>query len=125
MFLLESDWEFIWSRVSRDGFISLAYLLGSDYTTGVKGVGIVNAMEILRAFRNADTASSSSSSSCKDSIDNCGDDGRGLRLVAERSLQTLTRFKQWAGAFGMPDDADFADSEAIVSVFTTAALCHY
>lgn len=30
--------------------IALAMLLGSDYTEGVKGVGIVNAMEILKGF---------------------------------------------------------------------------
>jgi 5'-3' exonuclease len=34
----------------RDDLVSLALLLGSDYTGGVKGVGIVNAMEVLRAF---------------------------------------------------------------------------
>ncbi|CAO3570307.1 unnamed protein product [Mortierella alpina] len=36
--------------VGRDRLVSLAYLLGSDYTTGVKGVGLVTAMEILRLF---------------------------------------------------------------------------
>ena len=36
--------------VDRDGLISLALLLGSDYTLGVHGVGIVNAMEIVNAF---------------------------------------------------------------------------
>jgi 5'-3' exonuclease len=30
--------------------VALGMLLGCDYTTGVKGVGIVNAMEILDAF---------------------------------------------------------------------------
>jgi len=30
--------------------ISLALFLGCDYTMGIKGVGIVNAMEILEAF---------------------------------------------------------------------------
>ena len=30
--------------------IALAMLLGGDYTSGVKGVGIVNGMEILKAF---------------------------------------------------------------------------
>jgi len=30
--------------------IALAMLLGADYTEGVKGVGIVNGMEILQAF---------------------------------------------------------------------------
>ncbi|KAF9128570.1 DNA repair protein rad2 [Mortierella sp. 14UC] len=38
--------------VGRDRLVSLAYLLGSDYTTGVKGVGLVTAMEILRLFPN-------------------------------------------------------------------------
>jgi 5'-3' exonuclease len=27
-------------------------LLGSDYTEGIKGIGIVNAMEILKIFDN-------------------------------------------------------------------------
>ena len=34
----------------RDDLIRGALLLGSDYTNGVKGVGIVNAVEILRCF---------------------------------------------------------------------------
>ncbi|KAF9901194.1 DNA repair protein rad2 [Linnemannia zychae] len=38
--------------VGRDRLVSLAYLLGSDYTTGVKGVGLVTAMEVLRLFPN-------------------------------------------------------------------------
>ncbi|PXF43208.1 DNA repair protein UVH3 [Gracilariopsis chorda] len=36
--------------LDRKHLIRLAYLLGSDYTPGVRGVGIVNAMEILEAF---------------------------------------------------------------------------
>ena len=36
--------------LERHDFIALAMLLGSDYTQGIKGVGIVNAMEILHAF---------------------------------------------------------------------------
>ncbi|KAG0258040.1 DNA repair protein rad2 [Mortierella polycephala] len=36
--------------VGRDRLVSLAYLLGSDYTTGIKGVGLITAMEILRIF---------------------------------------------------------------------------
>lgn len=34
----------------RLSLVRAAQLLGSDYTTGVKGVGIVNATEILSAF---------------------------------------------------------------------------
>eukprot|EP00177_Eucheuma_denticulatum_P006894 GFKZ01012544.1.p1 GENE.GFKZ01012544.1~~GFKZ01012544.1.p1 ORF type:complete len:1385 (-),score=255.17 GFKZ01012544.1:1795-5949(-) len=36
--------------LDRDLLIRLAYLLGSDYTVGVRGVGVVNSMEILEAF---------------------------------------------------------------------------
>ena len=36
--------------LDRHGLISLALLLGSDYTAGVHGIGIVNAMEIVNAF---------------------------------------------------------------------------
>ena len=36
--------------LGRDQMVALAMLLGGDYTQGVKGVGIVNAMEVLNAF---------------------------------------------------------------------------
>lgn len=36
--------------VDQNKLIQLAYLLGSDYTSGVRGIGIVNAMEVLHAF---------------------------------------------------------------------------
>lgn len=36
--------------LNRELLIRLAYLLGSDYTAGVRGVGVVNSMEILEAF---------------------------------------------------------------------------
>jgi DNA excision repair protein ERCC-5 len=36
--------------LGRSQMVALAMLLGGDYTEGVKGVGIVNAMEILDAF---------------------------------------------------------------------------
>ena len=34
--------------------IQLAMLLGSDYTVGIDGIGIVNAMEVLAGFSDAD-----------------------------------------------------------------------
>lgn len=37
-------------RMNREKLIIFALLLGSDYTAGVKGVGLVNAMEILKIF---------------------------------------------------------------------------
>ncbi|CAD7928556.1 unnamed protein product [Amoebophrya sp. A120] len=36
--------------LAYDDLIALAMLLGCDYTVGVKGIGIVNALEILQAF---------------------------------------------------------------------------
>eukprot|EP00298_Acanthocystis_sp_HF-20_P002543 c12959_g1_i2.p1 GENE.c12959_g1_i2~~c12959_g1_i2.p1 ORF type:complete len:370 (-),score=124.34 c12959_g1_i2:4-1080(-) len=36
--------------LNREKLILLALLLGSDYTEGVKGVGIVNSVEIINAF---------------------------------------------------------------------------
>lgn len=36
--------------IKREDMIALAYFLGSDYTEGVNGIGIVNAMEIIQAF---------------------------------------------------------------------------
>lgn len=35
---------------SRDDMIALAMLLGSDYTDGVRGIGIVNATEVVNAY---------------------------------------------------------------------------
>jgi len=40
--------------LARDDLVRAALLLGSDYTDGVKGVGIVNTVEILRAFPGDD-----------------------------------------------------------------------
>ncbi|CAM8937534.1 unnamed protein product [Rhodiola kirilowii] len=36
--------------MSREKLIRMAMLLGSDYTEGVSGIGIVNAIEVLNAF---------------------------------------------------------------------------
>ena len=38
--------------VDRDKLIEMALLLGSDYTEGVHGIGIVNALEIVNAFQD-------------------------------------------------------------------------
>lgn len=36
--------------LEREDLIALAFFLGSDYTPGIPGIGIVNALEILEAF---------------------------------------------------------------------------
>ena len=40
--------------MNREKFVIFAMLLGSDYTVGINGVGIVNAMEILKIFDTFD-----------------------------------------------------------------------
>lgn len=36
--------------LEREDLVRMALLLGSDYTEGIQGVGIVNATEVVRAF---------------------------------------------------------------------------
>jgi DNA excision repair protein ERCC-5 len=57
--------------LGRNAFIALAMLLGGDYTEGVKGVGIVNGMEILQEFD-----------------------------VSSDLRQGLTKFREWLHGFG-------------------------
>jgi len=40
--------------LNREQLIFLALFLGSDYTMGIRGVGIVNAIEIVTAFDNVE-----------------------------------------------------------------------
>ncbi|KAH7661726.1 XPG/Rad2 endonuclease protein [Dioscorea alata] len=40
--------------MTREKLIRMALLLGSDYTEGVSGIGIVNAIEVLQAFPEED-----------------------------------------------------------------------
>lgn len=38
--------------MSRNSFIQLAFLVGSDYTNGIDGIGPVSAIEILSFFES-------------------------------------------------------------------------
>ncbi|XP_015035513.2 DNA repair protein complementing XP-G cells homolog isoform X1 [Drosophila pseudoobscura] len=62
---------------NRGKLIQLACLVGSDYTTGIHGIGAVTAMEILASFSTTLDASSPASS--------------GNQSV----LATLVRFRDW------------------------------
>jgi DNA excision repair protein ERCC-5 len=39
-------------QLDREKLILMALFLGSDYTLGIKGIGIVNAYEIVSTFDN-------------------------------------------------------------------------
>ena len=62
--------------MDRLSFIQLAYFLGSDYTIGVKHVGIVHAVEILSEFKSDDA-----NSDLEDDVSKC--------------LAPLLRFRDW------------------------------
>mmetsp|Transcript_10552 Transcript_10552/g.21749 ORF Transcript_10552/g.21749 Transcript_10552/m.21749 type:complete len:1282 (-) Transcript_10552:243-4088(-) len=67
--------------LGKNEMVALAMLLGSDYTDGVKGVGIVNGMEILEAFP----------------VD------KGIR-------EGLENFRKWLDGFDDPRSCDDDDS---------------
>lgn len=63
-------------NVERSNLIQMAMLVGSDYTTGVAGIGTVTALEILSTFTgNANNES--------------------LACNEKDLLATLTKFKEW------------------------------
>ncbi|KAI9309591.1 hypothetical protein BJ944DRAFT_172698 [Cunninghamella echinulata] len=75
-------------QLDRKKLIQLAYLLGSDYTSGISGIGPVTAMEILSIFQEYNN---------EDDVDD-GDDGDSIE-------GPLSRFKKWYES-GI-DDTDF------------------
>eukprot|EP01031_Cornospumella_fuschlensis_P027510 gene27510-33229_t len=81
--------------LGRAELVTLACFLGSDYTEGVHGVGVVNAMEILRAF--------------KEDGDEQSDIDNDAKELEGRIVKTLQRFKDWI------DGYDFA-SELLADI---------
>ncbi|KAH8249588.1 hypothetical protein KR032_010665 [Drosophila birchii] len=63
---------------NRGKLIQLACLVGSDYTTGVHGIGAVTALEILASFSGQDAAAQTAQGVSNQSV-----------------LQTLTKFRDW------------------------------
>jgi len=63
------------SELERNHMILLALLVGSDYTTGLQGIGPVTAMEVLAAFPPG-------------KVDNAAENREGL-------IVGLKRFRDW------------------------------
>jgi 5'-3' exonuclease len=70
--------------LSRERLVALALLLGSDYTPGVAGVGVVNALEAVRAFPSGggDGGAEGDGAAAADSNGADGDGLGGLRRFA-------------------------------------------
>ncbi|KAH8282757.1 hypothetical protein KR054_009518 [Drosophila jambulina] len=63
---------------NRGKLIQLACLVGSDYTTGIHGIGAVTALEILASFSSGQDAAQT-----------------GQGVSNQSVLQTLTKFRDW------------------------------
>eukprot|EP00596_Hydrurales_sp_CCMP1899_P004972 CAMPEP_0119038400 /NCGR_PEP_ID=MMETSP1177-20130426/7320_1 /TAXON_ID=2985 /ORGANISM="Ochromonas sp, Strain CCMP1899" /LENGTH=1991 /DNA_ID=CAMNT_0007000961 /DNA_START=161 /DNA_END=6136 /DNA_ORIENTATION=+ len=82
----------------REELVALAYFLGCDYTDGVTGVGIVNALEIVQAFpMRADSGSGSIVDEKKEN------DKTDPKKDKTDPIIGLNKFKEWLEGY------DFAD----------------
>ncbi|EIN09779.1 PIN domain-like protein [Punctularia strigosozonata HHB-11173 SS5] len=68
--------------LDRDTLIRLAYLLGSDYTEGLPGVGPVVAMELLKEFQG------------EDGLHKFKDWWRKVQMGRDREADTSTKFRK-------------------------------
>lgn len=62
-------------NMERSKLIQMAMLVGSDYTTGIRGIGAVTALEILAAFKSTEVA--------------------GETTATQSLLSGLRKFKSW------------------------------
>ena len=119
----------------REELVALAYFLGCDYTEGVTGVGIVNALEIVQAFpmRKQDSALEKSKSGknekneknikngksdCTHGDDNGSAEGSDIEN-GPYPIVGLKKFKEWLEGY---DFAETINSKRKIStnVKTTA-----
>jgi hypothetical protein len=77
--------------LDRADLIALAYLLGSDYCDGVKGVGIVNAMEIIDIFGSRTVSPKITSATASMDIEPTS----AVAPMLAQVLSGLTAFRDW------------------------------
>jgi 5'-3' exonuclease len=81
--------------LDRLSLVLLAYLLGSDYTEGVHGVGVVSAMEILREWEIE----------VEQDDDEEDDENEELDRdeLSGKALKALKAFREWVWKIQMGD----------------------
>lgn len=83
--------------LDQASLIAMAYLLGSDYTDGVKGIGIVNSMEIIQAFMRSpgqETATGCPVVTSHNLFYEC-------TTQADRIMSSLQSFKKWVDNYAL------------------------
>jgi 5'-3' exonuclease len=97
--------------LTREDFIALAYFLGSDYTDGINGVGIVNALEIVQTFSmkspEKDVSSEPQSPSFKRS--------EVVSHHIKQPLDGLQQFKHWLENYNIGDTIKLMYGKSIPS----------
>lgn len=53
LYVIRTIYNFYFLALSQNSFIQLAFLVGSDYTNGIDGIGPVSAIEILSYFKSS------------------------------------------------------------------------
>eukprot|EP00750_Incisomonas_marina_P026878 INCI5959.4.p1 GENE.INCI5959.4~~INCI5959.4.p1 ORF type:complete len:1390 (-),score=299.17 INCI5959.4:1366-5535(-) len=104
--------------LGRSQTIALALMLGSDYTLGVKGIGIVNACEVLSAFCAA-SGYSASEAAVADS-----QQGAPFKLD-EATSRGLKEFRDWLNGLDDPLRDLFPGKHASKLTKADLAGCDY
>ena len=90
--------------LSHNHMVALAMLLGGDYTEGVKGVGIVNGMEVLQAFDVSSSVKDGLSSFRQwlDGIDATDDYNAMTPAMKEFHIKHQSARTRWAAPHDFP-----------------------
>ncbi|KAJ2660978.1 DNA repair protein rad2 [Coemansia sp. RSA 1200] len=84
------------SNLTQRDHVFLAYLMGSDYTVGIKGIGPVLAMEALAEFGpNAENSDNGGSALENSGVDADSDTNGSDSSNEQKVLESLQRFKRW------------------------------
>lgn len=91
--------------LGRGDLVALAYFLGSDYTEGVSGVGIVNAMEVLEAFPMSPSPSAHPPAEPNSDADSSSSAVAG-------TLGGLRQFKEWLQGYDFTSEVLLLENAA-------------
>lgn len=97
--------------MDQESLIAMAYLLGSDYTDGIKGVGIVNSTEVIRAFMVPSESVPTGVSSPATVLFN------RTKESADRIVDSLTLFKKWVDNYAIDAIVEAREAYSSKSTF--------
>ena len=99
--------------LGRGDLVALAYFLGSDYTEGVSGVGIVNAMEVLEAFPMSPPPSAHPPTEPSSDADSSSSAVAG-------TLCGLRQFKEWLQGYDFTSEVLLLENAAKMATCSNA-----